>query len=87
MSFLLMDSLPLHTGIIPITAIPVLVGVDDIYTIRQTSDEFVDGAPKPVFIVTFKDGERMRCIGRVRDFASKLNKHRHVIDGIYKGNI
>jgi hypothetical protein len=78
-----MDSLSLETK----TTRPMIVRVEDIYNIRQTYDEFVDGAPKPVFVVTFTDGSYFRFIGRVRDITKELSKHRHVIDGTYKGSI
>jgi hypothetical protein len=60
------------------------VRVEDIYNIRQTSDEFVDGAPKPVFRVTFTDGSHFKFVGRVRDITKELKKHSYVIDGTYK---
>ena len=80
MSFLLMDSLFLETK----TTRPMTVRVEDIYNIRQTSDEFVDGAPKPVFRVTFTDGSHFKFVGRVRDITKELKKHSYVIDGTYK---
>jgi hypothetical protein len=47
----------------------------------------VDGVSKPVFFITLTDRLTFKVIGRVRDFASELKKHRDVIDGTYKGNI
>ena len=83
MSFLIMDSLSLETK----TTRPMTVRLDDIYNIRQTLDEFVDGTPKPVFRVTFTDGSHFKFVGRVLDITRAIKKHRHVIDGTYKGNI
>jgi hypothetical protein len=69
------------------TILPMIIKVDDVYSIQQLPDMLVDGVSKPVFFITLTDRLTFKFIGRVRDFASELKKYRHVIDGTYKGNI